>query len=65
MQIMKATGLDVRTKDFDIVFEEVLSEMDVTASSNNNLSDTTGNIKIEIELEQESDKNNVNVQIFT
>merc|ERR1712096_279472 len=38
-QIMKAIGMNVGTEDLEIV----------RASSNNNISDTNGNIKIEIE----------------
>merc|ERR1719427_2138237 len=50
-KIMKAIGMNVGTEDLEIVFEKVFSEMDVTASSNNNTSDANGNIKIEIKIE--------------
>merc|ERR1719186_814504 len=53
-QIMKAIGMNLGTEDLEIV----------RASSNNNISDNNGNIKIEIEPKQEPDKNNENFRSF-
>merc|ERR1719186_1397391 len=61
-QILKAIGMNFGAEALEIVLEEVFTEMDVTASSNNNTSDANGNIKIEIKIEpkQEPDMNNEN-----